>query len=116
MALIGAIKGGHLDIIKYICSGAIDLTAREPWRVAARKGRVPALVLLLRYGRPSKGVMDQMLGSAAKAGHLDAVMLLLKHGALWIGPCDPTIGSVLAAFGHRRGTLPEIGGPASRRI
>lgn len=108
MALIGAIKGGHLHIIKYLCSGGVDLTAREPWRVAARKGRVPALKLLLRYGKPSKGVMDQMLGSAAKAGHLDAVMLLLSYGALWIGPCHPTIGSVLAAFGPSPRTSPEI--------
>lgn len=116
MALIGAIKGGHRHIIKDLCSGDIDLTAREPWRVAARKGHVSILKLLLQSGRPLQGVMDQMLGVAATAGHLDAVMFLLNDGALWNGPCGPIIRGVLAAFGHRGGVLPEIGGPASRRI
>lgn len=115
LALIGAINGGQRHIVKYLCSRGIDLTPREPWRVAARNGNVPVLELLLCYGKPLQGVMDQLLGLAAKAGHLETVMLLLDKGALWNGPCGPVIGGVLATFGHRGGLLPVIGGPASRR-
>lgn len=115
MALNGAIMGGHIHIVQHLCVTGVDLFAREPWRIGARNGQAAILELLLPYGRPFRGALDQALGLAAKAGHLDVVMLLLHNGALWNGPCGPLISGVLAAFAHRGGALPEIGAPASSR-
>lgn len=115
MALSGAIRGGHRHIVQDLCVRRVDLIAREPWRIGAKNGQAAILELLLQYGSPFRGTLDQALGLAAKAGHLDVVMLLLHNGALWTGPCAPVINGVLAAFGHRGGVLPEIGAPASRR-
>lgn len=113
MALVGAAMAGHIDIVRYLCSEGIDLTAREPWRVCARNGHVKVLELLLRRGKPDRGVLDQAMGIAAKAGHLDVVMVLLNNGAWWNGLCDPLIGGVLAAFTHRG--KPVIGAQAISR-
>lgn len=113
MALVGAAMAGHIDIVRYLCCEGVDLTAREPWRVCARNGHVEVLELLLRFGKPDRGVLDQAMGLAAKAGHLDVVMVLLNNGAWWNGLCDPLIGSVLAGFKNRGRTV--IGAQAITR-
>ncbi|KAL0639016.1 hypothetical protein Q9L58_001897 [Maublancomyces gigas] len=113
MALVGATMGGHIDIVRYVCSEGIDLTSREPWDVCAQTGHMKVLEFLLQCGQPDRGVLDQAMGIAAKAGHLDVVMVLLNNGAWWNGLCDPLIGSVLAAFKNRGRTV--IGAQAISR-
>lgn len=85
-ALSCAVEVGDLETATLLLEHGADIqadpnTSQAPLHLAAKKGHLPIVMLLIEKN-PNLAVQDQgALLSAAESGHVDVVKLLLQYGA-----------------------------------
>ena len=88
-ALMFAAQGGHVEVMKYLCSKGADVDARDyggstPFLEAARAGRLASIEYLSGTGKCNISVRDSQgwtaLHAAACYGFLECVRVLVQKG------------------------------------
>lgn len=89
--LSGAIKGGHINCIKYVIHH--DITATEAIEIAAKYGRLN----LVKYFKRKGGKFTcNAITNAARRGHLECLEYLHKNGCEW----DTSATLEATKYGH----------------
>jgi len=83
MGLMAVSQTGNLEVIKYLTTQAINVTAGDntALRWCSANGHLTAVIYLINRGADLHAVNDWALRYAVMSGHLDVVKYLVEHGA-----------------------------------